>query len=535
MLFWKNFQNQNNMNFDFISAMDGWTTPQKAEAIFNLILKIKPKLCVEIGVFGGRSLIPVALALKQLGAGKIVGIDPWSAAASAAGQVEPNSEKWWGDLNHENIYTNFIWHLKKQGVESFVEVVRSTSEAASPPAEIDFLSLDGNHGEDAVKDAIKFAPFVKLGGYIMLDDLDWAGGFVRRAEDYIKSIGFSFVKLFDGQTGLYQRVEIVDLSMGRQENEIAHTREIIPERPKLTAAYITGRQEPKFEWFLDSLRNQYTGHDRINLIIVDLLAEQRDRTAYDLSGFADVKWVEPKPTVWQGKHRVTDADWWAMSNARNTAFCLCETDWIAFLDDRCVLMPGWLEAIKKAMAGNYIVCGSYQKRSGMEVEGGFIKGYKKLIGDDSRIKQAPGGMVHCPGGWLFGCTFAMPLEQALHINGFEEGCDSLSMEDVIFGMMVKNNGYHLNYDPQMRMIEDRTEGETSAGHDIGGVLKRTDKGVSPNDKSHAALVRFGVRKTTEFTPDLRKIHDVIKHGGGFPIPKEPVLDWYDQQPVKEFK
>ena len=521
------------MNFNFIGTMDGWTSPEKAEAIFNLILKIKPKLCVEIGVFGGRSLIPVALALKQLGAGKIIGIDPWSAQASAAGQVEPQSEKWWGELDHEKVYQNFLWHVKKQGVEQQVHVLRSTSEAAHPVKDVDFLSLDGNHGEDALKDAIKFAPFVKLGGYIMLDDLDWSGGYVRKAEEYIKSIGFTFIKLFDGQTGLYQRIEIVDPN--KKVEAVADSRELVEDKPSLTVVYVTSRQDPKFEWFFDSLRNQLSDHDKINVIIVDLFAETRNKDAYDITGFVSVKWVEPKPTVWQGKSRVTTEDWWAMSNARNTGFCLCETNWVAFLDDRCVLMPGWLEAIKKAMAGKYVVCGSYQKRSKMEVEGGFIKGYEKMVGDDARLTQAPSGMSHCPGGWMFGCTFAMPLEDALKINGFEEGCDGLSMEDVILGLMVKNNGMHLNYDPQMRMIEDRTEGECHSGHGVGTTLKRVDKGVSPNDKSHAALERFGKRTTTEFTPNLTEIRKLLAAGEPFPVTTQPTNDWYDGQPIKEFK
>ena len=80
---------------------------------------------------------------------------------------------------------------------------------------------------------------------------------------------------------------------------------------------------------------------------------------------------------------------------------------------------------------------------------------------------------------MFGCTFALPLEWALQMNGFEEGCDGLSMEDVIFGLMLKNNGFRIDYDPQMRMIEDRTEGEISAGHGVGRRFEaRQDKGVS---------------------------------------------------------
>ena len=68
------------------------------------------------------------------------------------------------------------------------------------------------------------------------------------------------------------------------------------------------------------------------------------------------------------------------------------------------------------------------------------------------------------------------------------------------------------------------------------VLDRVlDKGVSPNDKSHAALRRFGTQHRTEFTPDLRARRDLIARGEPFPVP-DPAhdwRDWYDGQPIRD--
>jgi hypothetical protein len=519
------------MNFDFISTMHGWTTPEKARQLYELTKKIQPKTAMEIGVFGGRGTIAVALALKELGTGKVIAVDPWDAAASEQGQVDQQSAEWWSKVNHEDIYKSFIWNLKRHGVDNFVDVRRSTSDAVAAPESIELLIIDGNHGEQALVDAKKFAPVVPLGGYVLLDDLDWLGGYVRQAETFLKSIGFCFVRLIDNQTGLYQRIE-----MATPVNNENVMERIIPVEPaRLSICYTTARQDPCFQWFFDSLANQMDDHDDIKIIIVDFLADKRNKEAYETHGF-DIKWIEPKPNIFQGKHRVTKDDWWAVANSRNTAFCVCETEWIAFLDDRSVLLPSWLDAVKKAMAGNYIVAGSYEKRSRMVVENGFIKGFEKLIGADPRLKQCPGGMKNCHHSWFFGCTSAMPLAVALDVNGFEEGCDSLSMEDSIFGLNLRNAGYQLTFDPNMRMIEDRTEGETTSGHDMGGVMKRTDKGVSPNDKSHAALKRFGTRKRTEFTPDLKTIRADLANGLGFPVPDPEGVykDWYDGQPYAEF-
>jgi cephalosporin hydroxylase len=521
------------VNFDFIKGLDGWTTPEKAQVLYDLAIKAKPDVAVEIGVFGGRGTIAIAHALKRNGKGKIIAIDPWSADASAKAQIDPQSEEWWGKVDHERVYKNFLWHLKKQQVEQFVEVMRDSSQATKVPEKIGLLIVDGNHNEEALLDAKRFAPSVVLGGYCLLDDLDWVGGYVRQAEEYIKSIGFSFVKLLDGQTGLYQRMEIADPS--KAVAEAVEDRKIVPDKARLTVAYFTGRQQPNFAWFIDSLRNQMETSDRLDVITVDFLNESRLGTSCSADWSEEIKGIRqlsvpPKPNIWQGKYRITKEDYWAKSNAINTAIVMCETEWLACLDDRCVLMPGWLEAVKRAMAGNYAVCGSYQKRSKMEVENGFIKGYDKLIGEDPRIKQAPNGIKNCPGGWFFGCSYAAPLEWLLQVNGAEEGMDSLSMEDCILGQMLKNNGFQMNFDPQMRMIEDRTEGELSSGHDVGGNLKRMDKGISPNDKSHAALERFGKLKRTEFTPDLRNLREQKI----MPVPDISVryADWYDDQDIR---
>jgi hypothetical protein len=532
------------MNFSAISSMHGWTTPEKAMQLYELTKKLKPKVVVEIGVWGGRSTLPMAMALRELGAGKLIAIDPWSATESEKGQTEPQSAAWWAAQNHEDVYKSFMWHMKRNALEGIVQVQRTTSDAASVPEEIGLLLLDGNHGEQALIDAKRFAPKVVIGGMCLLDDLDWTGGHVRQAEEFIKSIGFSFVRLLDegngkpSQTGLYQRAEMIDparVEAVAREAEQAEQRRIMEEPARLTVAYITSRKEPKFEWFIDSLVNQMSPEDKLHVIVVDTFNETRDwKLNPRFFEFDNIKLrnVEPKPTIWQGKHRITKDDWWAASNARNTAICLCETEWIAFLDDRCVLLPGWLEAVKKAMRENYVVLGSYEKRSKMVVEKGFIRGFDSLIGKDPRLTQAPQGKKNCPHSWMFGCTFAMPLAVALEINGFEEAADGLSMEDSLFGLMLRNAGHQLTYDPSMRMIEDRTEGECAP------VMKRSSKEKHPNDvgdKGHAALKRFGILKRTEFTPNLSAIREDLRSGRGFPthLPESDPVDWFDGQKIRE--
>jgi hypothetical protein len=231
--------------------------------------------------------------------------------------------------------------------------------------------------------------------------------------------------------------------------------------------------------------------------------------------------LPPKPTPWQGKHRIMSCEWWAMSNARNTGLCYVPDgyDFVAFCDDRCHLGPEWLAQVRRADAERACV-----------VAGGYEKHQDGHVTPDGRLAQSPSGRENCGGGWLFGCTLCLPLEWTLRVNGFEEGCDGLSFEDVIFGMNLERAGYQISYRPKMFVSQER-----SVAH--ANTFKRTDKGKSPNDKSHAALARFRKRARTEFTPDLRELRNRILSGerDPFPMPDPDMRDWYDGELVRDMQ
>lgn len=285
---------------------------------------------------------------------------------------------------------------------------------------------------------------------------------------------------------------------------------------RLTICYITGRKEPQINWMIEDLGKQLHPKDEIDLVVVDTFGRSAQALGIPSARFKRVVVSRPKPNIWQGPHRITAKDWWANSNARNTGIVLCKTDFIAFLDDRCHLGPQWLETVRRAEhKRDAVIVGAYDKHENGKVT------------TDHRLKQCPSGKRNCGGGWLYGCTFALPLEWCLEANGFEEGCDGLSGEDYIFGFMLENNGHRIDFMPMMFVSLER-----SSAH--GNVYVRLDKGTSPRDKSHAALARFRSRKRSEFTPDLRALRDHIARGGAFPIPdpKGDHRDWYDNAPIR---
>lgn len=284
-------------------------------------------------------------------------------------------------------------------------------------------------------------------------------------------------------------------------------------------------------WLFDSLRLQIKPDDRIQIVVVDskkAFDEERDFTHLWIGSVH----VPPRPNVWQGKHRVTSKEWWAASCGRNTGICLAQHDWLAFLDDRCVLLPGWLDAIREAQAGNYAVFGAYEKRTSVTVEAGVIRNAGIVIGEDPREKYVR-KFWHtppphkCPGEWSFGCNIACPLEWALAVNGFCETCDGAGFEDPFFGLFLANSGHETRYDLRMKMIEDRTPSE------LGNPITKTDKGCTPLDKSHKIKERLEKRKTALHDIDLRQIRSDVMRGLPFPIPTGPTHDWFDGQPLSE--
>lgn len=158
--------------------IEGWTTPEKAKAMAELILKHRPPLVVEIGVFGGRSLVPQAMALQELGTGIVVGIDPWTHEAALEGEVGAGNAEWWGKLDLDNIAKGAWAAVQDEGVAKHAVLARAGSEAAAPlfmPGAIGVLHIDGNHSELAsCRDVELYYPLVQSGGYIWFDDADWS-------------------------------------------------------------------------------------------------------------------------------------------------------------------------------------------------------------------------------------------------------------------------------------------------------------------------------------------------------------------------
>ncbi|MCB1118522.1 MAG: class I SAM-dependent methyltransferase [Chlamydiia bacterium] len=157
--------------YQALPRLEGWCSEYKASVMIDYVTLMKPKKIVEIGVFGGSSLIPMAFALQNNGFGKIYGIDPWSVGASIEG-MDPVNANWWSKVDHEKIYQGLLKKIEQYNLNKHIHLLRTTSEATPPIQNIDILHIDGNHSDTAsYHDVNKWIPLVRPGGLIIFNDI----------------------------------------------------------------------------------------------------------------------------------------------------------------------------------------------------------------------------------------------------------------------------------------------------------------------------------------------------------------------------
>ena len=169
-----------------IPGLPGWTSPERCCEMADAVFETRPKICVELGVFGGRSLIAQGLALKHAGCGVIAGIDPWSVHDALEGECDANKD-WWSKVDLNKVHQTCMEAIWSNGLQSHVSVIRNASQhAAALFGEIDMLMIDGNHAEEpCLRDVGTWVPKVRKGGYIFADDSDWPStqkGYARLRE-----------------------------------------------------------------------------------------------------------------------------------------------------------------------------------------------------------------------------------------------------------------------------------------------------------------------------------------------------------------
>src|SRR6266446_4600898 len=129
----------------YLPVLEGWLTPERGCEMAELILEHKPEVLVEIGVFGGRSLIACAMSLRENNFGKIYGIDSWRVEDAVEGKDDATDKEWWEKkIVLDDIHRGCMKALWDHHLEPWAVVIRAASQHCFQLfPKIDHLYIDG--------------------------------------------------------------------------------------------------------------------------------------------------------------------------------------------------------------------------------------------------------------------------------------------------------------------------------------------------------------------------------------------------------
>jgi hypothetical protein len=190
----------------------GWCSLNKAGCIIDCINEIclttQDPVCVEIGVYGGKSVIPVVLELQRLQKGKMYAIDPWDNIEATKG-YDGEHYNFWSSVDLNNIYSLFTNLLLENKCQDLVEIIMKPSDDAPEIDNINFLYIDGQHTEQAIRDVHKYASKVLVNGYCVVDDInrDVWGEVSTQTPAILESMGFQAQRSIDDAI-IFKRISV---------------------------------------------------------------------------------------------------------------------------------------------------------------------------------------------------------------------------------------------------------------------------------------------------------------------------------------
>lgn len=168
----QSFQNLKSKVSNYL--VNSWCSAEKASMLMDLVFIEKPKVCVEIGVFTGSTLLPVAATLQYIGQGKVFAIDSWSNEEAVKNMSKGDlNREWWAQINMTEVFQVFSQMVQDWKFKPYCKVLNRTSESAvNEMGSIDFIHFDGNYSEkSSLQDVALYLPKVKKGGYILFSNV----------------------------------------------------------------------------------------------------------------------------------------------------------------------------------------------------------------------------------------------------------------------------------------------------------------------------------------------------------------------------
>ncbi len=168
---------------EILRGVDGWCSEAKAAWLVSLILRESCRQIAEIGVFGGRSLLPMALAARSLGMASVLAVEPWDNEVAIRAPTGAQNDAWWARVDMPAVKSRFLRQLVNLGLADVVRLVEGCSAEAlrllGTAKEVghgrfDLVHIDGSHAPgQALQDVLSWSRLVRPGGIVVLDDIAW--------------------------------------------------------------------------------------------------------------------------------------------------------------------------------------------------------------------------------------------------------------------------------------------------------------------------------------------------------------------------
>lgn len=177
---------------DLFNRSTGWCSIHKMENMWRemhavIERKLPEKIIsVELGVFGARSIIPVAHLLKERDVpGIVYGIDPWARQEATKG-YEGENQSWWSNIDLPEVLKQAHILVGHYDLNEKVSFITSTSDNSSHLfSKIHFFHCDGQHVfEQFKRDIDNYVTKCISGSPVIIDDVNWCGG--KQASEYVE-------------------------------------------------------------------------------------------------------------------------------------------------------------------------------------------------------------------------------------------------------------------------------------------------------------------------------------------------------------
>lgn len=177
------------------SGMEGWCTPEKATRLYNLVLESDAQLICELGVFYGKSLMPMGFACAAKGSGQVIGVDAWDNYAALEGNNDERNNEWWLNINMDTAFQSTLNTISDNDLNFHTQIAKAKSVDAVglfPDYSLGILHIDSVHNEVVITRELElYTPKIKPHGFLIADDTSWfeaKAGYAKLPEFGLKLI-----------------------------------------------------------------------------------------------------------------------------------------------------------------------------------------------------------------------------------------------------------------------------------------------------------------------------------------------------------